>query len=57
MTNVYIYCEGPTEESFIKEIIYPYFLTKEIIVKPIICTTKRTATKKFKGGVRDYNIS
>lgn len=26
MKNVYIYCEGPTEESFINEILYPYFL-------------------------------
>ena len=25
MKNVYIYCEGPTEESFINEILYPYF--------------------------------
>ena len=26
MKNVYIYCEGPTEESFVNEILYPYFL-------------------------------
>lgn len=54
MKNVYIYCEGPTEESFINEILYPYFFNIGIAVYPIICTTKRTASKKFKGGVSDY---
>ena len=54
MKNVYIYCEGPTEESFINEILYPYFLSTGIVVRPIICTTKRTLAKKFKGGVSDY---
>ena len=54
MKNVYIYCEGATEESFINEILYPYFFNAEIAVYPIICTTKRTANKKYKGGVSDY---
>ena len=53
MKNVYIYCEGPTEESFINEILYPYFFN--IAVYPIVCTTKRTVSKKYKGGVSDYN--
>ena len=55
MKNVYIYCEGPTEESFINEILYPYFLNRDIAVYPIVCTTKRTPWKKYKGGVSDYN--
>lgn len=55
MKNVYIYCEGPTEESFINEILYPYFFNIGIAVYPIVCTTKRTASKKYKGGVSDYN--
>lgn len=54
MKNVYIYCEGPTEESFINEILYPYLLNFNVFVRPIICTTKRTPTQKFKGGVSDY---
>lgn len=54
MKNIYIYCEGPTEESFINEILYPYFLNVEIIVRPIVCETKRTVAKKFRGGVSDY---
>ena len=36
MKNVYIYCEGPTEESFINEILYPYFLNMSIVVYPIV---------------------
>lgn len=55
MKNVYIYCEGPTEESFINEILYPYFFNMDIAVYPIICETKRTAAKKYKGGVSDYS--
>ncbi|MCQ2462727.1 MAG: DUF4276 family protein [Clostridia bacterium] len=54
MKNVYIYCEGQTEESFINEILAPYFMNQNIWVCPIICSTKRTATKKYKGGVSDY---
>lgn len=50
MKNVYIYCEGQTEESFINKIMYPYFLNMGIFVYPIICTTKRTPKQKFKGG-------
>ena len=55
MKNVYIYCEGPTEETFINEVLYPYFFNIGIVVRPIICTTKRTTLKKYKGGVSDYN--
>ncbi|WP_313163956.1 DUF4276 family protein [Sedimentibacter sp.] len=55
MKNVYILCEGQTEESFINEVIYPYFLNIGIYIRPIICTTKRTIAKKHKGGVSDYN--
>ena len=54
MKNVYIYCEGPTEETFINEVLYPYFFNIGIVVRPIICTTKRTSLKKYKGGVSDY---
>jgi len=30
-----IYCEGPTEESFINTILYPYLLPRNIFVTPI----------------------
>lgn len=55
MKIVYIYCEGPTEESFINEVLYNYLYNMGVIVCPIVCTTKRTASKKYRGGVRDYN--
>lgn len=54
MRNVYIYCEGQTEESFINEVLYPYLLNIDIVVYPIICATKRTPNKKYKGGVSNY---
>ena len=31
MKNVYIYCEGQKEESFINEILYPYFTNTGIM--------------------------
>ena len=55
MKNIYIYCEGQTEEIFINEVLYPYLFNFGVAVYPIICTTKRTGAKKYKGGVSDYN--
>ena len=54
MKNLYIYCEGQTEESFINKVLYPYLFNIGICVIPIICTTKRTKTEKFKGGITNY---
>ena len=54
MKNIYVYCEGQTEEAFVKSVLYDFMLNSGIIVIPIICTTKRTASKKFKGGISDY---
>lgn len=55
MKNVYIYCEGQTEEAFINNILSPYFANVGIWVCPIVCTTKRTASQKYKGGVTNYS--
>ena len=54
MKNVYIYCEGQSEESFIREVIAPYFVNQNIYIYPIICTTKRTLERKYSGGISDY---
>lgn len=54
MKRVYIYCEGQTEEAFVNAVLYPYFQPQDIYVFPIICTTKRSAGQKFRGGVTDY---
>lgn len=55
MKNVYIYCEGQTEETFINEILSPYFVNVDICVIPIVCTTSRHKNKKFRGGVSNYD--
>jgi hypothetical protein len=55
MKNVYIYCEGPTEESFIDKVLCPYLLNIGVYVRPIVCETKRTSLRKYRGGVSDYH--
>lgn len=55
MKRVYIYCEGQTEEGFINNVFYPYFFNIGITVNPIICTTKRTISVKYKGGVKNFS--
>lgn len=55
MNNLYIYCEGQTEESFVKSLLVPYFASKKIFVKPIICRTKEGPAGIYRGGITDYN--
>ena len=54
MKQVFIYCEGQTEEGFINNVLSPYFAQMEIYVTPIIHKTKRTPTGAYKGGVSRY---
>ena len=54
MKRLYILCEGQTEEEFVCSILNPYFESMGVYAQPIICTTKRTPTKKYKGGVTSY---
>lgn len=54
MKRVYIYCEGQTGEAFVNTVLYPYFQMQDIYVFPIICTTKRSVGRKYRGGVADY---
>lgn len=56
MKKVLILVEGPTEEQFIKTVVYPYLQGKDIFVTPIILRTKYVKCgPDFKGGVRSYN--
>ncbi len=55
MMNLYIYCEGQTEESFVKNSLMSHFIQKNIILYPIICRTKEGPNGIFKGGLTDYN--
>ena len=45
MKRVLVFCEGPTEETFVKEIAAPRFYAKGIALIPIPC-----------GGVSKYSI-
>ena len=54
MKRLYILCEGQTEEDFVNIILNPYLQNAGVIVIPIICTTKRTPFKKYKGGVSSF---
>ncbi len=53
--RVYIYCEGQTEETFVKRILSSYLAGVGIYAYPVAAATKRTARKKFKGGVTTYD--
>jgi hypothetical protein len=54
MKRLYILCEGQTEEGFVSIILNPYLHNANICAIPIICATKRTPTKKYKGGVSNF---
>ena len=54
MKRLYILCEGQTEEDFISIILGPYLQNVGVIAVPIICATKRTPTRKYKGGVSSF---
>lgn len=49
MTRVYIFCEGQTEELFVRELLKPHFTNLHIWLIPIIVSTGRD-----KGGVTSY---
>ena len=55
MKRLYILCEGQTEEEFVNALINPYFQSMNIYAQPIICSTKITPTKKYKGGVSSFS--
>ena len=54
MKRLYILCEGQTEEDFVSIVLNPYLHNMGVIAIPIICTTKRTPAKKYKGGVSNF---
>ncbi len=54
MKNIYIFCEGQTEESFVNNVLYPYFINNNIFVYPIVFYTKQKGNLKYRGGVSTY---
>jgi hypothetical protein len=51
MTRIYVMVEGQTEETFVREVLYPHFLRINKYVDPILVSTSPTQ----KGGVTNYH--
>jgi len=53
--RVHILVEGQTEETFVRDVLGPHFLSSELALQAIVVSTKRVkAGGKFKGGVTSY---
>ena len=50
MTRIHIFCEGQTEETFVREMLQDHFQRMDIFVNPIVVRTSKTG----KGGVSTY---
>lgn len=55
MSRVHILVEGQTEETFVRDVLGPYFSLKNIFLIPKLATTKRVKSgPDFKGGITTY---
>ena len=55
MNRILILCEGQTEETFVKRILYPHLLSFGKVAVPTVLTTKKVkAGHEFKGGITSY---
>lgn len=54
MKKIHILCEGQTEESFVNNILQPYFVNLDIDVTPSILKTGRGDVRFYRGGVSSY---
>lgn len=55
MTRIHVLVEGQTEETFVKQVLYPHFLPLSIFLSPIVIQTRRRKSGlKFRGGVNSY---
>ena len=52
MTRVHIFCEGQTEETFVREVLYKHFMSMQIWLNPIIVRT----SPQGRGGAVSYKI-
>lgn len=50
MTRVHVFCEGQTEESFVRELLIPHFQRRGVWINPIVVRTSASA----RGGVTTY---
>jgi hypothetical protein len=54
--RLYIFCEGPTEESFSNEVLGPHFRARGVFVHPFPISNKRGSTsRRHKGGWVSYS--
>jgi len=55
LKKVLVLVEGQTEETFIRDVIYSFFMGKGICLCPVVIKTKRTKSgSDFKGGISSY---
>ena len=55
LKKILILSEGPTEESFVRDVLCPHLSNKGVLAIPVIVTTKRVkAGPDFKGGIISY---
>lgn len=55
LKKILILSEGPTEESFVRDVLCPHLSNKGVFAIPVIVTTKRVkAGPDFKGGIISY---
>ncbi len=50
MIRIHIFCEGQTEEAFVREVLFDHFIRQNIGINPIVVRT----SEKGKGGVSNY---
>ncbi len=54
--KILVLVEGQTEETFVRDILYPYFFNNGLALIPKLATTKRVKVgPDFKGGIVSYN--
>lgn len=55
MKRLYVFCEGPTEESFVDNLLVGHFAARDVIAKPLILPGKAGSTsRQHKGGWTSY---
>ena len=55
MIRVNVVVEGQTEEDFVKRVLYPYLLERNITVTPRLVLLKRFRRSSERGGIRNYS--
>ncbi|MXY08810.1 MAG: DUF4276 family protein [Rhodothermaceae bacterium] len=54
MIRLNVVVEGQTEEGFVKQVLYPYLLERNIVVTPRLVLLKRSRGSSARGGMRNY---